>query len=141
MTDKDSLLAAVESAPSDAAPKLVLADWYEERGYPTLAAVWRWLGRTGRHPGPVGCGPMVGWAHESLALHFGWEATLPDRLYFGLKDRAARAIELAVALIVPAWVKATKPGWFRAAWVPPAGEVPHLTPADRAFLKATGGVR
>lgn len=57
-TDKTALWAAVLAAPADAAPKLVLADWLEERGAdePTALAlrfcvaggywpVWQWSRR------------------------------------------------------------------------------------------------
>lgn len=37
-----ALLAGVRAAPRDDAPRLVLADWYEERGLAELAAFVRW---------------------------------------------------------------------------------------------------
>lgn len=37
MTDRDALLAAVIAAPDDDAPRLILADWYEENGEPERA--------------------------------------------------------------------------------------------------------
>lgn len=46
----DNFLADVRDHPADPAPKLVLADWLEERDLTDLAFAYRWAGRRKRHP-------------------------------------------------------------------------------------------
>lgn len=46
------LWGAVELAPRDQSRKLVLADWFEERGDTHWAFTMRWLAKHGRWPGP-----------------------------------------------------------------------------------------
>jgi uncharacterized protein (TIGR02996 family) len=50
-TDFDALWAAVPAAPMDQAPKLILADYLEERGRdPHLARGLRWCAANGKWP-------------------------------------------------------------------------------------------
>lgn len=47
MNDGDALLRAILAAPDDDAPRLVYADWLEERGLEWEAAGWRECWRSG----------------------------------------------------------------------------------------------
>ena len=49
--DCAALFAGVLDSPRDPLPKLVLADWLDERGEPALAHCFRWCAAYGRHPG------------------------------------------------------------------------------------------
>jgi uncharacterized protein (TIGR02996 family) len=51
--DEASLLAAVETAPNDQAPKLIISDWYQEHNAPLMAWAFTWAARNGRMPGRV----------------------------------------------------------------------------------------
>jgi uncharacterized protein (TIGR02996 family) len=55
MQERDALLAAIEAAPGDDAPRLIFADWLEEHGEADTAA---WIRRILARPR----GPVV--AHE-----------------------------------------------------------------------------
>jgi uncharacterized protein (TIGR02996 family) len=51
MTEFDQLWAAVEAGPADQAPKLILADWLQERGdQPDLEAGLRYCAARGKWP-------------------------------------------------------------------------------------------
>lgn len=46
----DDFLAAVEAAPADPGPKLVLADWLDEHGHSKDAYALRWMAARNKHP-------------------------------------------------------------------------------------------
>lgn len=53
MTTTDTEAAfwsSIEAAPGDALPKLILADFLDERGRDAEADCWRWIAETGRVP-------------------------------------------------------------------------------------------
>jgi uncharacterized protein (TIGR02996 family) len=62
MSDEDAFHAAIDAAPEDAAPRLVFADWLEERG-DERAEGYRAMGRLGRVAEELMCGYWY-WTHS-----------------------------------------------------------------------------
>ena len=72
-TDPDlaALFRGVLDSPRLKLPKLVLADYLDERGEHVLAHAFRWCAAHGRHPHATANGSATGW----FAGHRGWRLT------------------------------------------------------------------
>jgi hypothetical protein len=153
--DVQNLLKDAAEHPQDGNPKLVLADRLIELGYPTLGAIWQWLGHTRRHPRTF-FGGLFGFRSEWCRFEIGPQHTIPSRmaehchhnLYVQLRDKAEANMAVgglnlfeSVAALAPGWAKIRKAGFFRKAWVPDAEPVRWLTDEECRLMKLTGGVR
>jgi uncharacterized protein (TIGR02996 family) len=71
---EDAFVGDILRNPQDATPKLVYADWLDERGRPDLAFAYRWMATRGRHPGlrqrPRARKPWAWWHERSLAMEY-----------------------------------------------------------------------
>jgi uncharacterized protein (TIGR02996 family) len=129
-TDLDCLHAALDKNPADQGLRLVLSDWYEERGDADTAECLRWTAAKGRVPffwGLSDGGPMFA-PHQPWA----WGLTLP-----GLADDHPCSVirVLFDAIRPPPYGFEGHPNWYatrRAAEAGLAAAWASLSPAGRA---------
>jgi uncharacterized protein (TIGR02996 family) len=80
MSDEDGFWAAIAANPDDDLPKLVFADWLDERGDPRGQCL-RWVVARGKRPGYVGLQP-VRWVN-TLVLNFPHHSDTVNPSLFG----------------------------------------------------------
>jgi uncharacterized protein (TIGR02996 family) len=83
-----AFLRSLAAKPGDQLPRLIFADWLEDRGYHNAAAGQRWAADKGKYPKPPsketqGSNYMSGgwWPRESTGHEF---AGLPEHVYDAL---------------------------------------------------------
>jgi uncharacterized protein (TIGR02996 family) len=84
----DAFVAKVVAELSDPAPKLVFADWLDDRGFADLAFAYRWCGRRGKYPTEVvQFGTEYRWRSETKSRKA--PETSPEAIPWVLFDRMA----------------------------------------------------
>ena len=104
MSEEQAMWAAVKANPADGLPRLVLADWYDERGRSDLAYALRWSARRNKYPRVTPKGYAAVWEPYRRHYHRQDEPhLLPSTLHLRLKpNHRAKTVEAAYMALAAA---------------------------------------
>jgi uncharacterized protein (TIGR02996 family) len=120
--DEASFWAQVRQAGADPAPKLVFADWLQERGRDGLAHALRWCAARGRHPHVSPAGKSVYWQRGSRGARGAFN--LPGPVFDRLRGKRRPVLRVYPSVRAAFEALAAALGELRRLWQVPAAVAP-----------------